>query len=90
MRPGEQFDFDVYLSFYSPYAFFERSQIVGKKPEWSEKDLAYSYLDTNKRDLNITIPVTENLRKNHTLYLHMQFTMKNPFYVQGLNDKDYG
>ena len=75
MRPGDKFDYDVYLSFHSPYAFFERNQIAGKKPEWSEKDLFYSYVDSNKRELNLTIPVNENLRRNHTLYLHMQFTM---------------
>lgn len=41
------------------------------------------------KELNITIPVNENLRKNRTLYLHMQITTKNPFYVEGVNDKEY-
>lgn len=50
----------------------------------------YEYSEANDRSLNLTVPVNENLRKNHTLYLHMQVTTKNPFYVKGLNDKDYG
>lgn len=90
MRPREQFDFDVYISYYNPYQFFERGKISEREPVWSEKGLVYDYTPENAKELNLTIPVNDNLVKmNRTLYLHMQVTTKNPFYRKGLNDKDY-
>jgi hypothetical protein len=50
----------------------------------------YDYNPINDRHLNVTIPVNENLIvKNRTLYLHMQFKARNPFFIKGVNDKDY-
>lgn len=61
-----------------------------KEPVWSERGITYEYADKNKKELNVTVPVNDKLRNNKTLYLHFQLTVKNPFYVKGLNDKDYG
>jgi hypothetical protein len=89
MRPNERFDFDVYLSFHNYRSFFDKENIVGKEPIWSEKDIIYNHNELNKRELNVTIPVNDKIRNNKTLYLHMQVTMKNPFYLPGVNDQDY-
>ena len=90
LRHGNRFNYEAYFSFQNPYLFFEHGGIVGKEPFWSEKDLVYDYADSNKKDINVTIPVVENILKhNKTLYLHFQVTAKNPYYVKGLNDKDY-
>lgn len=90
MRHRERFDYDVYLSYYDKYQFFQRGKIVGREPTWSEKGLIYDYADINDKHFNVTIPVNENLRKNKTLYLHMQVKARNPLYIKGINDKDYG
>lgn len=90
MRKGDLFDFDVYLSFHNYNQFFSKGKILDKEPVWSEKSLIYDYSPINNKELNLTIPVNENIRKNRTLYLHMQFKTMNPFYVKGVNDKDYG
>ena len=89
MRHGQSFDYDVYLSFHNYYGFFEKGGIANKQPIWSEKNLYYAYIDSNKKELNVTIPVIDNIKNNKTLYLHMQISTKNPFYIKGVNDNDY-
>ncbi len=81
MKPGDHFDFDVYLSFYSHSGFFSKGYGQGKEPVWSEKGLTYDYAAGNERHLNLTIPASEKLiYKNQTLNIHMQIKFKNPFY----------
>ena len=82
---GQKFDFDVYLSYRDSYFFFSRTNFSDIEPIWSEKDLAYDYSDSNSRVMNLTLPVSEKIRQNKTLYLHMQITTKNPFYDPSVN-----
>ncbi len=65
-------------------------RIAEKEPTWSERGLYYDSRPENERHLNVTIPVNDNLlKKNRTLYLHTQIKTKNPFYIKGVNDKEY-
>jgi Cleft lip and palate transmembrane protein 1 (CLPTM1) len=54
--------------------------ISGKTPDWHEEGLTYDFSSSNDRNLNLTLPVTSKLLSNDTLYLHMQVTIRNPFY----------
>ena len=89
MRPLDKFNFDIYLSYYDYQQFFDKGNILKEQPVWSENGLTYDYEQGNKRNHNLTIPVSDELRLNKTLYLHMQVTTPNPFYRKGINDKDY-
>lgn len=87
MRPGEPFDFDVYLSFKNKYNFFKDK--IATDPFWSEKNFTYNYTAENERHFNLTLPVHERIRMNKTLYLHMQITTPNPFYNPFFNYSAY-
>ena len=58
LKPGDPFDFDVYINYQSPAQFFYNGGIVGKEPEWSERALKYDYSPENERHSNLTLPVT--------------------------------
>lgn len=85
LAPGQKFDFDVYLSFKDNYQFFERGGISERQPVWEEQGLTYDYAATNNREINLTLPVYDKLRKNNTLYLHFQIKTLNPFYREEKN-----
>jgi hypothetical protein len=90
LKPGDPFDFDVYVSFQNSQQFFMRGGIYGKEPHWSEKGLKYEYSPENERHNNLTIPVTDNLLANNTLYLHTQFRIRNPFYLSKKDGESLG
>lgn len=81
LKTGTPFAIDAYLSFQSHHNFFRLGR--SKQPDWHEEGLTYDFAKDNQRDFNLSIPVSENMRRNNTLYLHFQVTVENPFY------KDY-
>jgi Cleft lip and palate transmembrane protein 1 (CLPTM1) len=81
LRPGDEFNIDVYINYQNNWRFFKMGGISGKEPVWTEKRIFYNYDQENERHINLTLPVTEKLLQNNTLNLHMQVSFKNPFYV---------
>ena len=89
MRPGDPYSFDAYISFYDNKIFFKQGRGAGKDADWHESGLFYDYSQSNERNMNLTIPVTDTILNNNTLYLHFQVTMLNPFHKDWIASEEF-
>lgn len=82
---------DTYINF-EPYKIFFKAGGIkrAKEADWHEEGLTYEYGSHNERHMNLTIPVTDQLLKNGSMYLHMQITVRNPLYTEKFLDGENG
>lgn len=68
-RDGQAFDLSVYVS---PFTDFDQVD-VQQDLKWHETGLHYNWNEDNNRSINITLPVTEHILNNGSLYAHVLF-----------------